>query len=100
MALQFECKNAAIICNFNFKSGNLILLRNTAIEKALNRKMCPQYFGPMVIVLQNWGGTYIICDLDGTLAHMPITAFRIVPYFACENIDLPNLKQHIDVLVT
>ena len=54
----------------------------------------------MVIVLQNQGGAYIICDLDGTLAHAPIAAFRIVPYFAHENIDLPDLKQHIDVLAT
>ena len=30
---------------------------------------------------------------------MPIAAFRIVPYFAHKNIDLPNLEQHIDVLV-
>jgi len=61
--------------------------------------MHPQYFGPMVIVLRNRGGAYIICDLDGTLAHVPIATFRIVPYFARENIDLPNLEQHIDVLV-
>jgi len=30
---------------------------------------------------------------------MPIAAFRIVPYFARENIDLPDLKQHIAVSV-
>jgi len=41
MALQFKCKNTAIICDFNFKSSDLVLLRNTAIEKALNCKMCP-----------------------------------------------------------
>ena len=61
--------------------------------------MCPQYFGLMVIVLQNRGGAYIVCDLDSTLAHAPIVAFRIVPYFARKNIDLPDLEQHIDVLV-
>jgi len=92
MALRFKCDNAAIICNFNFKSGDLVLLCNTAIEKALNHKMHPQYFSPMVIVSQNRGSTYIVCNLDGTLAHMPITAFRMVPYFAHENIDLPDLE--------
>jgi len=30
---------------------------------------------------------------------MPIAAFRIVPYFTRKNIDLPDLEQHIDVLV-
>ena len=77
-----------------------MLVRNTAIEKALNKKMRPRYFGPMVIVSRNRGGAYIICDLDGTLAHAPIAAFRIVPYFAREHLDLPDLEQHIDVSVT
>ena len=97
--LQFEHENAAIICDFNFKSGDLVLLHNTAIKKALNRKIRPWYFGLIVIVLRNRGGAYIVYDLDGTLAHAPITAFRIVPYFACKNIDLPDLEQHIDVSV-
>jgi len=33
------------------------------------------------------------------LAHAPIAAFRIVPYFARKNIDLSDLEQHIDVSV-
>ena len=99
MALRFEHKNTAIIHDFNFKSGDLVLLCNTAIEKALNWKMHPRYFGPMVIVLRNRGSAYIVCDLDSTLAHTPIAAFRIVPYFAHTNIDLPNLEQHIDMSV-
>ena len=55
------------------------------------------YFGPMVVISKNKGGAYIICNLDGTLAHSPVTAFRIVPYFTQENIDLLDLEQHIDV---
>jgi hypothetical protein len=74
-----------------------VLVRNTAIEKALNWKMRPCYFGPMVVISKNRGGAYIICDLDGTLAHSPVAAFRIVPYFARDNIDLPDLERHIDV---
>ena len=33
--LRFEKEHQATICNFNFKVGALILIRNTAIEKSL-----------------------------------------------------------------
>ena len=98
-AIQFERKHGKVICDFDFKRGDLVLVRNTAIEKALNRKMRPRYFGPMIVISRNHGGAYIICDLDGTLAHTPIAAFRVVPYFARRSIDLPDLDQHIDVSV-
>ena len=81
-AVRFEREHSATIRDFNFKRGDLVLIRNTAIEKALNRKMRPHYVGPMIIVSRNRGGAYIICDLDGTLAHAPVAAFRVVPYFA------------------
>ena len=74
-----------------------MLIRNIAIKKALNQKMCPCYLGLMVVISKNKGDVYIICDLDSMLAHSPVTAFRIVPYFARENIDLLNLEQHIEV---
>jgi hypothetical protein len=98
-AVRFERTHGKIIRDFDFKTGDLVLVRNTAIEKALNRKMRPRYFGPMIVISRNRGGAYIICDLDGTLAHAPTAAFRIVPYFAREHIDLPDLEQHIDVSV-
>jgi hypothetical protein len=88
------------IHDFDFKSGNLILVCNMAIEKALNKKMRLRYFGLMVVVSYNKRGAYIICDLDGMLAHALIAAFRVVLYFACEHLDLPDLKQHINVSVT
>jgi uncharacterized protein (DUF1919 family) len=68
-----------IICNFCFKPGDLVLVCNTAIEKALNRKMCPRYTGPLVVMSRNCGGAYILCELDGTLSHSPFAAFRVLP---------------------
>jgi hypothetical protein len=38
-AIKFEKDHAATIRDFDFKAGMLVLIRNTAIEKALNRKM-------------------------------------------------------------
>jgi hypothetical protein len=75
-------------------------VRNTAIEKALNRKMHPRYTGPLVVVSRNHGGAYILCELDGTLSHSPFAAFRVLPYHAREHIDIPDIEQHIDVTVT
>jgi hypothetical protein len=98
-AIRFEREHAATIRDFNFKRSELVLIRNTAIEKALNRKMRPRYLGPMIIVARNKGGAYIICDLDGTLAHAPVAAFRVVPYLARKSIDIPDLENHIDVSI-
>ena len=41
VARQFERDHALTIKDFDFKTGDLILVRNTAIEKALNQKMWP-----------------------------------------------------------
>jgi hypothetical protein len=47
---QIRKDHAATIRNFDFKAGTLVLIRNTAIKKALNRKMRPRYLGPLVVV--------------------------------------------------
>jgi hypothetical protein len=99
-AVRFEKEHRATIRNYDFKKGDLVLMRNTAIEKALNRKMLPRYNGPMIVVSCNRGGAYILCELDGTLYHAPVAAFRVVPYLARKNIEIPNLEQHIDVDVS
>ena len=58
-AVRFERKHSAAVRDFNFGRGDLVLVRNTAIEKALNRKMRARYLGPLVVVSRN-KGTYII----------------------------------------
>ena len=89
--VRFEREHSATVHDFDFQHGNLVLVRNTTIEKALNRKMRPRYFGPMIVVTRNRGGAYILCDLDGTVAHSPIAAFRLVPYFPRREIDTLNI---------
>ena len=89
-AIRFEKEHSASIRDFDFKRGALVLIRNTRIEKSLNKKMRPRYLGPLIVVSRNYGGAYIICELDGAVLDRPIAAFRVVPYFARETIDLPN----------
>ena len=95
-AIHFEHKHSATIQDFNFNRSDLVLIRNTAIEKALNCKMRPRYFRPMIVLSRDMGGAYIVCDLDGTLLHAPIAAFRVIPYFAWQEIDAPDLELFID----
>jgi hypothetical protein len=89
-AKKFEKKHAITMKDYDFKKGDLVLVRNTAIEKNLNRKMRPRYIGPLVVLLRNFGGAYIICELDGTVLHRPIAAFRVIRYFARKSIEVPD----------
>ena len=96
-AVRFERDHAATIRDFDFRQGDLVLVRNTAIEKALNRKMRPRYIGPLVVISRNKGGAYIICELNGSVFDRPVAAFRVVPYFARRSLTLPNLDDFLDI---
>ena len=90
-ATRFKKENTNNIKDFNFKSGDLVLVRNTAIEKSLNKKMHVRYLGPLIVLARNKGGAYIVAELDGSVFDHPAAVFCIIPYFACTYIDLPLL---------
>ena len=60
--------------------------------------MKPRYLGPLIVVSRNKGGSYILCELDGTVLHRPITAYRVLPYLARRTIYL--LDDFIDINTT
>jgi hypothetical protein len=80
-ARRFEQQHLCTLKDFDFQSGSLVLMCNTQIEKSLNKKMRARYIGPLIVVLRNYGGAYILSELDGTVLHHPIAAFHLLPYF-------------------
>ena len=57
-------------------------MRNTAIEDHLNRKLKPQWLGPLIVIGQSVGGSYLLAEMDGTMLHHKVAKFRVIPYFA------------------
>ena len=74
-AFIFERDHAHTLCDYAFKQGDLVLIRNTAIEKALNRKMRVRYLGTCIVLTRNKGGAYILSELDGSVFDRPVAAF-------------------------
>ncbi|ETW83218.1 hypothetical protein HETIRDRAFT_315669 [Heterobasidion irregulare TC 32-1] len=96
-AIRFEQQHSATLRDFNFHRGSLVLMRNTAIEKALNRKMRPRYLGPLLVISRNRGGAYILAELDGSVFDRPVAAFRIIPYFARRSLKLADIEALLDI---
>ena len=95
-AKKFEAEHVSQVKDFDFDKGRLVLMRNTAIEKSLDRKMKPRYLGPFAIVSRNRGGAYIVTELNGAVFDRPVAAFRLIPYLAREAIPLPTELLDID----
>ena len=62
--------------------------------------MRPHYLGPLIVISRNRGGVYIICELNGAVFDRPITAFRVIPYFARRSLPLPDLESFLDILAS
>ena len=96
-AIHFEQEHFSTITDYNFKLGDLVLIRNTAIEKSLNRKMRARYISPLIVLSQNKGSAYIISELNGSVFNCLIATFHVIPYFARQRINVPPLDELIDI---
>ena len=77
---QFEARFAHRLKQDSYKPGDLVLVRNTAIEKEMNRKSKPRYLGPFEIVRQTKYGSYVIKELNGDVSRESVAAFRLLRY--------------------
>ena len=64
------------------------MVRNTQIAKDLGGKTKPRYLGPYAVVRRTVGGSYILAELDGSVWKTRFAAFRVVPYYAREKIEI------------
>ena len=98
-AAQFISHFASTIQDYDFPVGSLVLVRNSHVEKELNRKTKPHYLGSMVVVHRTTGGAYILSELDGAVSRLRYAAFRIVPYFprSMDNIPVDSLLSAADL---
>jgi hypothetical protein len=91
-AHQFEQQHLCTVKDFYFQHDSLVLMHNTQIEKSLNKKMHTRYIGPLIVVSCNYGGAYILSELDSIVLHCPIAAFCLLPYFPHKSLPLPQIS--------
>ena len=79
---DFEKRYHFRLRNQVFNPGQLVLVRNTQVEKELDRKTKPRYLGPFVVVRRTKGGSYVLREptRDQILLRQGIAAFRLLPY--------------------
>ena len=77
---QFERRFLKRLTRTKYKPGELVLVRNTAVEMSHNRKSKPHYLGPYEVYKETEGGNYKLKELDGTALRYTYAAFRLLPY--------------------
>ena len=86
---QFKRRYENTLLAYDFKPGDLVLVRNSTTESNIGRKTKPRYVGPMVVLRRTRNGAYRLAKLDGAVSKLRYAAFRLVPYFARSRTSIP-----------
>ena len=79
---QFERRFHHQLTRTNFKPGELVLVRNSAIEMSRDKKSKPHYLGPYEVDKITLGGSYRLKELDGTSLKLKYGARRLLPFIS------------------
>ena len=79
---QFEQRFIKRLSRDEYKTGELVLVRNTGIELSHNRKHQPHYLGPYEVDQKASEKSYSLKDLDGTPFRHRVGTFRLLPYIS------------------
>ena len=85
---QFEQRYQKRLWRGEHQAGDFVLVRNTQVEKELNRKSKSRYLGPFEVVRRTKGGSYVLKELDGAIFRRGVAAFRLLPYYARDGVPL------------
>lgn len=96
---QFEKRYHRRLYTDTHQEGALVLVRNSEVEKSLNKKHQPRYLGPFQVVHRTQNGSYVLQELDGTIWRQKVAAFRILPYISRDDVRLTDLHQKAKNLV-
>ena len=94
---EFEERYKSRLTRTEYKEGDLVLLRNSKIEKSMDRKTRPRYLGPFQVVRRTPQGSYILRELDGAVWRSSAAAFRLLPYVQRTDRELQAITGEEDI---
>jgi len=79
---DFERRFHRKLTGKSYQPGDLVLVRNTAVEMSHDRKHQPRYLGPYVVAQQVSRNAYRLQEMDGAEWNQKIVAWRLIPYIS------------------